>query len=762
MSFRYVALFAVTVLAACPPDNIGPDVEQPTAPAPPSGLTALPMSPSQINLIWTDASSDEEGFVVERCVGVGCSSFGVVEQVPANSAAYFDINRAGGTSYSYRVRATKQSMFSSYSNTATAVTAAAATAPAAPTALLSAGITSSQVDLSWTDNSSNEDGFRIEQCQGASCTNFVAAAATNQATIRMTQLTASTSYRFRVLAYNGVGPSAPTTAVTITTLAAAPISPVPPTNLAATAVSSTQINLSWTDASANEDGFRIERCEGAGCVNYGLVATTAANATNYSNTGLTPSTTYRYRIQAVNTSGSSAPVGPATATTLTPVTVPAAPTSFTATAISSSQIYLSWTDASNNEEGFRIERCAGLGCTNYAFLANAAANATAFASSGLTASTTYRYRLQSYNATGSSTPAGPAEATTPALVTLPTAPTGLTASVVSSSQINLAWVDASSNETGFIVERCAGSACTSYADIGTLAANSTTFQSTGLAAATTYGFRVRSFNSAGAAPSSAISATTFVVLSAPALNTPTVSGTSVTLTWSFTWPGGLASSADRYALESSTTSATSGFALVAEYFTHTTPHTVTLTNRAIGTHYFRVRAVTTQGTSPNSVVRSATVAAASTPTTLRIINDLPGYVAGPNDWGKLNTVVRVRVGPTSQSVINFTSEARELLYPLDYTSNVANTLDIPPGSSMTLDVSSQPGPYWIYVQTGWWDYFAESGLYEKHMAIVVGCQGQDAYKWTTIQITAPFGNPEEIRLSSFLPQGNWYQSPFCP
>ncbi len=80
--------------------------------------------------------------------------------------------------------------------------------------------------------------------------------------------------------------------------------PNAPTSLAATAVSTSQINLSWTDNSGNETGFKIERCTGSGCTNFAQIATVSANV--YNNTGLSKNTTYTYRVRAYNAAGNSA------------------------------------------------------------------------------------------------------------------------------------------------------------------------------------------------------------------------------------------------------------------------------------------------------------------------------------------------------------------------------------------------------------------------------------------------------------------------
>ena len=82
--------------------------------------------------------------------------------------------------------------------------------------------------------------------------------------------------------------------------------------------STTQINLLWTDNSSDETGFKIERKTGAGGT-YAQIATVGASVTSYSNTGLTPGTTYFYRVRATNASGDSAYSNEASTTTLTTI-----------------------------------------------------------------------------------------------------------------------------------------------------------------------------------------------------------------------------------------------------------------------------------------------------------------------------------------------------------------------------------------------------------------------------------------------------------
>ena len=86
--------------------------------------------------------------------------------------SYSNTGLTASTSYSYRVRAYNAAGDSGYSNTASAVTQAAPALPAAPTNLMAAAVSRSQINLAWTDNATNEDGFKIERCKGSTCTNF--------------------------------------------------------------------------------------------------------------------------------------------------------------------------------------------------------------------------------------------------------------------------------------------------------------------------------------------------------------------------------------------------------------------------------------------------------------------------------------------------------------------------------------------------------------------------------------------------------------
>jgi hypothetical protein len=366
-------------------------------PAAPTNLSATAVSTSQIDLAWTDNSTNEDGFQVEQSTdGV---SFTRIATVAPNVNAYSNTGLQPATTYYYRVRAFASSENSDYSNTAVSTTTMGA--PAAPSGLSAATASSSQINLSWTDNASNESGFEVERCAGANCTNFLEVAETGANVISYANggLAASTTYRYRVRAFNASGDSAYTNIAEATTAAATSTLPAAPGSLTANAVSSVQIDLRWTDNSNNEDGFKVYRSTDG--VNFTTAATLGANTTTFSNSGRTASTTYYYRVRAFNASGNSAYSNTVNVTTWPPASVkPSAPTNLSATVLSGTQIRLNWTDNSTNEDGFRIHRSTD--GVNFSEINKAGTNATSFTDSGLTGRTTYYYRVRAYNAAGSS------------------------------------------------------------------------------------------------------------------------------------------------------------------------------------------------------------------------------------------------------------------------------------------------------------------------------------------------------------------------
>ncbi|TBR21531.1 MAG: DUF5011 domain-containing protein, partial [Candidatus Nitrosotenuis sp.] len=230
------------------------------------------------------------------------------------------------------------------------------------------------------------------------------------------------------------------------------IAPGAPTGLSATAASSSQINLSWTAPVDNGGsaitGYKIERESPVGGGWNTLVADTGSTSTTYSNSGLSAGTQYNYRVSAINAIGAGSASTAANATTS--ATVPGAPTALSATAISSSQINLSWTAPVDNGgsaiTGYKIERESPVGGGWSTLVADTGSTSTTYSNSGLSASTQYNYRVSAINAQGTGSASSAANAMTSA-----TGPTRLYFSAAAASAVNPAfdsWGESDSSARG--------------------------------------------------------------------------------------------------------------------------------------------------------------------------------------------------------------------------------------------------------------------------------------------------------------------------
>src|SRR5439155_415896 len=150
-----------------------------------------------------------------------------------------------------------------------------------------------------------------------------------------------------------------------------------------------------------------------------------------------------------------------------------------------------WADNSNTENGFKIERAPDNSGSpgTWAQIATVATNITAYNDTGLSPSTTYWYRARAYNPGGNSPYSSSASATT--LPLPPTAPSALTATAASATQINLSWADNSNDEDGFKVERSTDG--TNFMQIAQVLPNTTYYRDNGAWPDTAYTYRVHAY-----------------------------------------------------------------------------------------------------------------------------------------------------------------------------------------------------------------------------------------------------------------------------
>jgi ligand-binding sensor domain-containing protein len=202
----------------------------PLPPAAPSALTATSGGSSAINLAWTDNSADELGFQVQRCEGTlsACTSsqdFTTLLELGQNVKAFADSTVLAQTTYTYRIRAFNLAGYSFYSNYASATTAQQGPPPApsnlvaTPQSKNQGGNLKVRVQLTWKDNSTNENTFEIERCTGGGCIDFHLIRAVSPNVIKYFDQTVArtTTYSYRVRATSSFGNSGYSNIATTTT-----------------------------------------------------------------------------------------------------------------------------------------------------------------------------------------------------------------------------------------------------------------------------------------------------------------------------------------------------------------------------------------------------------------------------------------------------------------------------------------------------------------------------------------------------------------
>ena len=375
------------------------------APETPSGLTAATSGSgaTKVALInWTNNALNASNFILDRATNNTFTS-GLVSTPLGNVTSYTDPIGDTTQSYYYRVSAANTvgsgvagfpsaTATSGFSNVAGVNLIAP---PAAPTSLFLSIVSPTSVQVRWSDRSNNETGFEVWRSVNGGATALLTTLPANTQTYLDGSVSAGNTYSYQVRSFNAGGASAFVGPATI-----AVSTPNAPTNLLLSIVSATSVQVRWTDRSTNETGYEVWRSVNGGAM--ALLTTLPSNTVSYLDGGVSAGNTYGYQVRAFNLAGPSAFVGPATIAML----APAAPSGFTAQAwrstTTSDTVTLRWTDNSNNEGSFTIERATDPAFTVGLTTSTVPANTRTASQAGLPRAASYYYRIQSVNIIGTS------------------------------------------------------------------------------------------------------------------------------------------------------------------------------------------------------------------------------------------------------------------------------------------------------------------------------------------------------------------------
>jgi len=208
-------------------------------------------------------------------------------------------------------------------------------------------------------------------------------------------LSANTTYSFTISSYNNKGESNQSLSVSATTFTNLPAAP---TGLYASADSSSSISLSW-DTVPSATGYYVYKSSSATGTFY-KATTSLIYTTYYTDSSLSANTTYYYKVSAYNSFGEGPQSYSYVSATTDNISVPNPPSSITATAQSSSSIYISWYSVSN-ATGYYVYRSSSATGT-YSKITSSYVYNTYYTDTLLSANTTYYYKVSSYNSSGES------------------------------------------------------------------------------------------------------------------------------------------------------------------------------------------------------------------------------------------------------------------------------------------------------------------------------------------------------------------------
>ena len=404
----------------------------------PTGLTSPAQTTTSISLTWNASQdnlypSSQLTYSITRTGGGMTVTLGPVHGTTASTVSYTDTGLKPGTTYSYSVIASDP--VGTTSNASTVFTQATETtcpAPAAPGNFSGTASSATSVNLSWNPVTPAPDctinhyvisrsGVPLAESIGTSYTDNTASA--------------YTTYTYSVVAVTADNVAGASSNTTVTTPKPPDPGPTAPTNLSATPVSGTQINLAWTASTDSVAGIKQYNILRNG-VQIGTA--TATSNPSFGDSGLSSHTTYSYQVVAVSGGGKTAASTIVAAMTFD-TTPPSVPSSLASPSQTVNSITLTW--AAATDPVYSPSTLTYSVYRNGALVGATAKGVTTLTDTGLAAGTTYSYTVTASDPAGntSGTSAAFTQATAKLRCSKPPAPSSLIAKVTSAVSVNLSW-----------------------------------------------------------------------------------------------------------------------------------------------------------------------------------------------------------------------------------------------------------------------------------------------------------------------------------
>lgn len=451
------------------------------APAAPVIKPATAVRNDRFTANW-ETAANASGYYLDVATDVGFTQFvtGFNNLDVGDASQRVVTGLITNTQYYYRLRA-----YNSSGTSASSDSAAVITGPDVPLAKAATLVTQLNFVAHW-DSVATAANYYLDIATDSLFNNFVTnynnrnIGTNNKHTVDST-LTPNTIYYYRVRAGNTFGMSNNSKFIIVRTL---PYPPAAPANLISTNLQVGKVILNWVNTTNSEIGFKIERST-TGQTGFTQIDTAVAGSTSYRDNSVAENMTYDYRVKAYNKYFESDYSNVTSITTLFYDVNP--PTNLSATAVQLGKIMLHWSDNSNNEVGFNIERKL-VTAVSWAYIDRISSNNTTYIDNTVSPNTTYNYRVSAFNFNTVSGYSNIVAVTS--ISTTLKAPSSLSATAPSAGWVVLSWIDNTTTETGFTVERKLSTE-TNFAAIGSVAKDATTYWDNTTSPKKTYDYRVK-------------------------------------------------------------------------------------------------------------------------------------------------------------------------------------------------------------------------------------------------------------------------------
>jgi hypothetical protein len=428
----------------------------------PTDLQIEKLTDKSYRLSWIDNSTGEQGFKIDRKIDQG-NWVEVFGKVVENQTSFTDTNVFRAVNVEYRVYA----FFESHESLKIEVATTAELL--APTDLQIEKLTDKSYRLIWIDNSTGEQGFKIDRkIDQGNWIEVFGKVAENQTSFTDTNVFRAVNVEYQVYAFIENHESSKVVTGTTAGLIA-------PTNLQIVSNSITSINLNWQDNSNGEDGFKMERKVEGG--SWEPLSILPASITTFEDHAFELNTTVYYRVNAFVGQHNSSYAEMNFNSTIQP------PSNLQITQNSITSVALTWQDNSNGESGFKLER--KYEGSNWEQITVSTANN--YLDNSFLLNTQVYYRVCSYVGLFNSIFTEKSfNSTIPPPTNLQITPNSLTS-------VTLSWQDNSNGEAGFIIDRKVNSGAWEL-NYGSVGHNQVSFNDNNLNwQANDYVYRVHSF-----------------------------------------------------------------------------------------------------------------------------------------------------------------------------------------------------------------------------------------------------------------------------